>query len=114
VSAAPAIALRGVSKRYSSGAPAVDGVAFDVAAGSLTALIGGSGAGKTTTLKCVNRLVEPDAGEVLIEGRRNDAVPAPTLRRGIGYVFQTIGLFPHLSVADKIAVTPGLLGWPAA
>jgi osmoprotectant transport system ATP-binding protein len=114
VSATPAIALHGVSKRYDSGAPAVDGVGFDVAAGSLTALIGASGAGKTTTLKCVNRLVEPDAGEVLIEGRRNDAVPAPALRRGIGYVFQTIGLFPHLTVAENIAVTPGLLGWAAA
>src|SRR5581483_7094746 len=69
---------------------------------------------KTTALKMMNRLVEPDGGQVRIEGRTVREEPAPELRRRIGYVFQGIGLFPHLSVAENIAVTPSLLGWPRA
>jgi osmoprotectant transport system ATP-binding protein len=111
----PLISLDRVVKRFPGNeAAAVCEVSFDAPAGALVALVGGSGSGKTTTLKCINRLIEPDAGEIRIEGRRNDAVDAVTLRRGIGYVFQNIGLFPHMTVAENIAVTPRLLGWTPA
>ncbi len=80
-------------------------------AGQFVALVGTSGSGKTTLLKLVNRLVEPDAGSVRVDGADIRAGPAPALRRGIGYVFQGIGLFPHLTVAANIAAVPRLLGW---
>src|SRR3546814_17645872 len=74
-------------------------------------MVGASGSGKTTLLKCINRLVEPDSGAILINGRpAGDGAPHD-LRRHIGYVFQGIGLFPHLSVAENIGNTPDLLGW---
>ena len=111
----PHIALEGVGKTFGGGAaPAVADVSFQVARGQFLALVGGSGSGKTTTLKCINRLVAPDVGVVRIGGAPNDAVDGPTLRRGIGYVFQNLGLFPHLSVAENIAVAPTLLGWSRA
>jgi osmoprotectant transport system ATP-binding protein len=93
---------------------AVRDVSLAIESGAFTALVGASGAGKTTVLKCINRLVEPDSGEVRIDGKPVAAEDAPTLRRGIGYVFQGIGLFPHLSIGENIAVTPQLLGWKAA
>ena len=107
---APAVELTGVSKAFGPGPPALDGVTLAIAAGGFTALVGGSGSGKTTLLKTINRLVEPDAGAVSVQGRRADAPPAPELRRGIGYVFQEVGLFPHMSVGENIAVTLRLLG----
>src|SRR3546814_12470819 len=74
-------------------------------------MVGASGSGKTTLLKCINRLVEPDSGAILINGRpAGDGAPHD-LRRHIGSVFQGIGLFPHLSVAENIGMTPDLLGW---
>ncbi len=79
--------------------------------GEFIALVGASGSGKTSLLKCVNRLAEPHAGEVRFEGRPNAALPPHELRRRIGYVFQGVGLFPHMSVGENIAVTPRLLGW---
>jgi osmoprotectant transport system ATP-binding protein len=100
---APAITFDAVSKRY-PGAVAIDGVSTHVAAGSFFALVGTSGSGKSTLLKTVNRLVAPDAGRVLIDGRDVADGPAPALRRRIGYVFQSIGLFPHMTVADNIAI----------
>jgi len=109
------IRLSCVVKRYGMGArsrAALRDVSFDVARGELVALVGGSGSGKTTTLKCINRLVEPDGGEIFIDGQPVSAEPGYALRRRIGYVFQGIGLFPHLSVAENIAITPQLLGWP--
>ena len=107
------IELEGVCKSFDGGRSfAVDDVSLAVEAGGLVALVGASGSGKTTTLKMINRLVEPDRGRVVIEGRAAGEVPAPELRRRIGYVFQGIGLFPHLSVAENIGVTPTLLGWP--
>ena len=75
------------------------------------ALVGTSGSGKTTLLKFMNRLAEPDAGEVRIGGKSVAGVPPPALRRQIGYVFQGIGLFPHMRVGENIGITPQLLGW---
>ncbi len=91
-------------------APALDGLSLGVGRGSFVALVGASGSGKTTTLKLINRLIEPDSGKVLIDGEPADAVPAHELRRRIGYVFQGVGLFPHLSIAENIAITLRLLG----
>ena len=106
-----AIEVDGVSKRYGE-TIAVDRLTLRAGAGALLVLVGGSGSGKTTTLKMVNRLIEPDSGSIRIGGRDVGAEPAPLLRRRIGYCFQQIGLFPHLSVAENVAVTPRLLGWP--
>ena len=93
---------------------AVDEVSLTFAAGSLVAVVGASGSGKTTLLKTINRLVEPDAGRVLVEGEAVAAQPPAALRRRIGYVFQGVGLFPHLKVGENIAITPRLLAWPEA
>jgi osmoprotectant transport system ATP-binding protein len=93
---------------------AVGPVSLQVEAGSLVALVGTSGSGKTTTLKLINRLVEPDSGEVRIEGVPVGTIDPPALRRRIGYVFQGIGLFPHMKVSENIGITPRLLGWPPA
>jgi osmoprotectant transport system ATP-binding protein len=89
----------------------VDGVSFEVERGQLLALVGGSGSGKTTTLRMISRLIEPTSGTVRIDGELTSSLPGHLLRRGIGYVFQGIGLFPHLSVAQNIGITPALLGW---
>ena len=88
----------------------VDDVSFAVAAGQTLVLLGPSGCGKTTLLKLLNRLIEPDAGTVEINGRDIRAVAAPTLRRGLGYVIQQVGLLPHYTVAENVAVVPRLLG----
>jgi osmoprotectant transport system ATP-binding protein len=106
----PVIELRHVRKSYGGGRPAVDDVSFSIGRGEFVALLGASGSGKTTTLKTINRLIEPDSGEVLVEGARTDAEPAHLLRRRIGYVFQASGLFPHLTVGENIGITPKLLG----
>jgi len=106
-----AIELDAVSKRF-RGVLAVDAVSLAVESGALLALVGGSGSGKSTTLAMVNRLLDPDAGTVRIGGRDVRDEPAPALRRRIGYCFQQIGLFPHFTVAENVAVTPTLLGWP--
>jgi osmoprotectant transport system ATP-binding protein len=109
------IAWRDVSKSFDGGrSQAVDGVTLEVAAGGFLAVVGESGSGKSTLLRMVNRLVEPDRGEVLIDGAPAAAEPPHQLRRRIGYVFQAIGLFPHMTVAENIAVTPDLLRWPKA
>jgi osmoprotectant transport system ATP-binding protein len=107
------IELERVGRRWGD-VVAVDDVSLRVAPGELLALVGGSGSGKTTTLKMVNRLVEPTSGVVRVGGRDVRALPAPALRRRIGYCFQQIGLFPHLSVAENVAVVPALLGWEPA
>ena len=108
--AGPAIELSGVEKRYGAHA-ALAGVSLTIEPGVFTALVGGSGSGKTTLLKTINRLVTPDAGEVRVLGQNVAALLPHILRRRIGYVFQEVGLFPHLTVAENIAITPKLLGW---
>ena len=109
---APAIALENVRVSYDGGETfAVDAVTLAVARGAFVALIGASGSGKTSLLKTINRLVEPTSGEIEIDGAPASRAPAYELRRRIGYVFQGVGLFPHMSVAENIAITPLLLGW---
>lgn len=107
------IELEQVAKRYGAEV-ALDGVSLTIRRGEFVALVGPSGAGKTTLLKTLNRLIEPDAGTIRIDGRAVREGPAYALRRRIGYVFQEIGLFPHLTVGQNIAVTPKLLGWDRA
>ena len=104
------IEVLGLVRRY-GGEVAVADVSFRVAAGEMLALVGSSGSGKTTTLKMINRLVEPDAGRVVVDGRDTASVEPHMLRRSIGYVFQGIGLFPHLTVARNVAVPLRLAGW---
>jgi osmoprotectant transport system ATP-binding protein len=106
------IELVHLTRRYGD-VVAVEDLSLEVARGELLVLLGGSGCGKTTTLKMVNRLVEPSSGRVLVGGRDTRELEPHELRRGIGYVFQQVGLFPHLDVAENVAITPRLLGWPA-
>lgn len=111
----PMLTMLEVSKAFGNGKHrhfAVRDLSLNVYMGEFLALIGSSGSGKTTTLKMINRLIEPDTGAILIEGRSNAVEPAHELRRRIGYVFQGVGLLPHLSVAENIAITPRLLHWP--
>jgi osmoprotectant transport system ATP-binding protein len=106
------IELRGLTKRYGTIA-AVEDVSLTANDGELLVLVGASGCGKTTTLKMINRLIEPTSGSVRLDGSDVGTIPASDLRRRIGYVFQKVGLFPHMTVAENVAVTPALLGWDA-
>jgi len=110
----PAIEFRNVSFTRPGGARVLDDFSLVVETGHVLALVGRSGAGKTTVLKLVNRLLLPEAGSVLVEGRDTREWEPIRLRRGVGYVLQDVGLFPHLTVADNVAVVPRLEGWPAA
>src|ERR1700754_3192767 len=108
----PMIRLDRVSKRYPDGTVAVQEMTLEVARGELVVLVGPSGCGKTTTMKMVNRLVEPTGGRIVVDGVDvTDADPV-ALRRGIGYVIQNVGLFPHRTIEQNIAVAPELVGWP--
>jgi osmoprotectant transport system ATP-binding protein len=111
MSASAAISYRHVSKSFGR-LKAVDDVSLDVAEGAFLAVVGGSGSGKTTLLRLANRLIEADAGRIEVAGEDIGSVDPVALRRRIGYVFQSGGLFPHLSVADNIGITPKLLGTP--
>ena len=91
--------------------PAVDRLTLTIPAGEVCVLIGPSGCGKTTTMRMINRMIEPDAGTIIVEGRNILHVDPVELRRSIGYVIQQVGLFPHWSIADNIATVPRLLGW---
>jgi osmoprotectant transport system ATP-binding protein len=107
-----AIRLAGVSKVFrGSQTEAVRDLTLDIPTGSIAVLVGPSGCGKTTTLKMINRLIEPTAGRIEVQGREVRSVPVHELRRGIGYVIQQTGLFPHKTVADNIGTVPKLLGW---
>ena len=110
----PMISLLGVGKRYPDGTVAVADLSFDVPAGELLCLVGPSGCGKTTTMKMINRLVEPTSGRILVDGEDVARTDPVRLRRRIGYVIQQIGLFPHLTVRGNIATVPRLLGWDRA
>ena len=105
------IEFRQVSFGFSGQPPILNGFTLTVDAGETVALVGASGAGKTTVLKLVNRLVLPDAGEVRVQGRDTRDWDVVRLRRTVGYVIQEVGLFPHLTVADNIAVVPRLERW---
>ncbi len=107
------IELREVSKSFGS-TRAVDDVSLQIEPGLITALIGASGSGKSTLLRLINRLIECDSGQILLDGQDIRASPPEMLRRRIGYVIQSTGLFPHWTVARNIATVPALLGWPAA
>jgi osmoprotectant transport system ATP-binding protein len=115
----PRIAFAHVGKSFDGGrgaksVQAVDDVSLEVAEGEFLAIVGGSGSGKTTLLRLVNRLIEADTGHITVEGEDVCEVDPVRLRRRIGYVFQSGGLFPHMSVAGNIGITPTLLGIPAA
>jgi len=104
------IELKAVSKRFDQ-VKAVNQVSFKVAEKETLVLLGTSGCGKTTTLKMINRLIEPDAGQIIINGTDISSLNPDVLRQGIGYVMQNIGLFPHYNIAENIAVVPKLLKW---
>jgi osmoprotectant transport system ATP-binding protein len=112
-SSAAAIEFREVTKRYEGReTAAVRDLTLDVPAGDICVLIGPSGSGKTTAMKMVNRLIDITSGDITIGGQSVRSLDLTELRRGIGYVFQQIGLFPHMSVEDNIGTVPRLLGWP--
>jgi osmoprotectant transport system ATP-binding protein len=111
-SQATMIAIKGASKSYDGGRTfAARDMSLEIYAGEFIAIVGTSGSGKTTLLKLINRLIEVSAGVIEVEGENISALDPVPLRRRIGYVFQGVGLFPHLSVAENIAITPKLLGW---
>jgi osmoprotectant transport system ATP-binding protein len=107
------IELSRVTKRYGVYV-AVDDVSLDVKRGETLVLLGRSGSGKTTTLKMINRLIEPSSGTVRVFGKLITEQPKEELRRSLGYVIQAVGLFPHYTVAENVAVVPRLLGWAPA
>lgn len=100
-----------VTKRYADGTTAVDDLSFEVAEGELVTLVGPSGCGKTTTMKMVNRLIEPTEGGIFLNGDDISTIDPVRLRRRIGYVIQQVGLFPHRTVLENTATVPHLLGW---
>ncbi|WP_330272636.1 ABC transporter ATP-binding protein [Lentzea sp. NBC_00516] len=105
------IEFRAVTKRFEDGTIAVDELDLTVEAGTITVFVGPSGCGKTTSLRMVNRMIDPTSGTILVDGKDVLTVDPPTLRRGIGYVIQQAGLFPHRTVLDNIATVPLLSGW---
>jgi osmoprotectant transport system ATP-binding protein len=109
--AAAAITLEGVRKEYADGTVAVEKLSLDVPPGELVVLIGPSGCGKSTILRMVNRLIEPTAGRILLDGTDITATDPVELRRRVGYVIQSVGLFPHQTIRDNVGTVPRLLGW---
>ncbi len=105
------IRLEELTKRFPDGTLAVDSLTLEIPEGDICVLVGPSGCGKTTTMKMVNRLVEPTSGRIFLEGDDVTDANPDRLRRRIGYAIQQIGLFPHMTIADNIATVPGLLGW---
>lgn len=108
------ITLDRLTKKFGTGEQyAVDGLSLTVKAGEICVLIGPSGCGKTTTMRMINRMVEPDSGRIEVGGRDVTKIDAVELRRSIGYVIQQVGLFPHMTIGENIATVPRLLGWDA-
>ncbi len=105
------IRFEGATKTFPDGTVAVGGLDLLAATGSITVLVGPSGCGKTTSLRMVNRMIEPTGGRIMIDDRDTASMDAAQLRRGIGYVIQHAGLFPHRTIVDNIATVPRLLGW---
>src|SRR4051812_256859 len=105
------IRLEHVTKRFDNGQVAVDDLTLEVPDGELCVLVGPSGCGKTTTMKMINRLIEPTSGHIYLDDEDVTHVDPVQLRRRIGYVIQQVGLFPHLTVADNVGTVPRLLGW---
>ncbi|HEX8520505.1 MAG TPA: ABC transporter ATP-binding protein [Pseudonocardia sp.] len=105
------IEFRGVTKRFPDGTVAVDDLDLSVRDGGITVFVGPSGCGKTTSLRMVNRMIDPTEGTIVVDGTDVMRTDAAKLRRGIGYVIQQAGLFPHRTIADNIATVPLLLGW---
>jgi osmoprotectant transport system ATP-binding protein len=108
------ITFEGVTKRYPGGTLAVDGLDLEIPDGQTMVLVGPSGCGKTTTLRMINRLIDPTSGRILLDGQDIQQADPPTLRRGIGYVIQQAGLFPHRTIEDNIGTVPLLIGWGKA
>ncbi len=108
------VAFDHVTKRYPGNVVAVDDLSLTIPAGEICVLVGPSGSGKTTTMRMINRLVEPTSGTICIDGQDVRSLPAVELRRRTGYVIQQVGLFPHLNVAGNVSVVPELLRWPRA
>lgn len=104
--------LENVSKTYKGGKKAVKNIDLEIAKGEFICFIGPSGCGKTTTMKMINRLIEPSSGNIFIEGENIMKKDPVQLRREIGYVIQQIGLFPHMTIAQNISLVPKLLKWP--
>jgi osmoprotectant transport system ATP-binding protein len=106
------IRLENLSKVFpNQDEPAVDDLSMDIYEGEIVVLVGPSGCGKTTTMKMINRLIEPSSGRIFLQGEDVTKVNSDNLRRRIGYVIQQIGLFPHMTIADNIATVPRMLGW---
>src|SRR5437879_8183101 len=105
------IRLDSVSKRFPDGTIAVTDLSLEVPEGEICVLVGPSGCGKTTTMKMVNRLIEPTGGRIFLDGDDVTRVDPVKLRRRIGYVIQQVGLFPHLKIADNVGVVPRLMRW---
>ncbi|MGW3461701.1 ABC transporter ATP-binding protein [Streptomyces olivaceoviridis] len=105
------IRIDSVTKRYPDGTVAVDRLSLDIPDRAITVLVGPSGCGKTTTLRMINRMVEPSEGSILLDGQDIRQQPVNTLRRSMGYVIQNAGLFQHRTILDNIATVPRLLGW---
>ncbi|MFC3979073.1 ABC transporter ATP-binding protein [Streptosporangium jomthongense] len=105
------ITFDGVTKRYADGTVAVDRLSLEAPTGEITVFVGPSGCGKTTSLRMINRMIDPSEGRVLLDGVDVTTIDPPALRRGIGYVIQQAGLFPHRKIVDNVATVPHLLGW---
>lgn len=108
------ITLDKISKSYDGVSKVIDNLSFEVLEGETLVLLGPSGCGKSTTLKMINRLIEPTEGRIYLDGKDIRDQDPIALRRSIGYVFQGIGLFPHLSIRENVSMAPRLLGWPKA
>ncbi|MEE8128295.1 MAG: ATP-binding cassette domain-containing protein, partial [Nitrospinaceae bacterium] len=106
------IAVDQVSKSYDGVTRVIDNISFEVLKGETLVLLGSSGCGKSTTLKMINRLIDPTSGTIYVNGKDIRKQNPVRLRRSIGYVFQGIGLFPHMSVHENVSIVPRMLGWP--